>query len=702
MRMIKKSLAVLLTAAAFVPGSMTFAATPPVNLVIDGVAVQPVPAPFIQEGRTLVPFRAVLEQLGAQVEWDEADRTVTAHKGDRWVRLRIDDTLACLSPDCSRTTTLDVPARIVADRTFVPVRFVAEALGAYVDWIEATRTVVINADGSGGPGIPAGTGVVTITTVQPGQMITGATALQVQVADSSLAAQAREVRFFLLRPETGRGPVVARGGNLGAQYQWLPDPADTGERLLFAGLYDAQGRYLDGGSVPVTMAVAPAVTLTGVAAGGQIAGTVELRAQVNFRSTHVTYELVPAAGGPAVAIADADPYGPFPWTPQVGHSGSWFLRAVAHDRAGRTYPSAGIPIQIAVAPKVSLTGVATGQRVERPVTLGTAANFPVQEVRYVLRNPATGTEEVLATYSNAAQHRWLPNPNQSGARELVTVVVDTAGRTFRSPGVPVTIAATPSLFIETVGPQQVLAGAVDLRAIANVPLTEISYRLVSPTGAQRVLTGGADALANYRWTPAAGDGGQWQLQATATTTAGTTLTSEALPVRVHTGPLHSAKPVIAKDQFKDFAAALAGPSQTRTGMSAAVQVAQAILETGWGQSSPVDKYTGQVSNNLFGIKGEGPAGSVISNTWEEYHGVVFRVDAAFRAYHSLEQSWDDHKNLLLTRPRYEQFRAVMHDGIQGAWALRRAGYATDSQYPVKLINLMKQHNLFELEVVSPR
>src|SRR5690606_21891950 len=169
--------------------------------------------------------------------------------------LRVDDTRACLSEDCSRNTTLAVPARVVDDRTFVQVRFVAETLGAFVDWNPATRTAIINGDGSP---IPASSGAVTIATVQPGQTITGATNLQVQVAGGNLAAQAREVRFFLVRPETGRGPVVARGGSLNASYHWLPDPAESGQRILFAGLYDAQGRFLDGGSVPVNMAVAPA------------------------------------------------------------------------------------------------------------------------------------------------------------------------------------------------------------------------------------------------------------------------------------------------------------------------------------------------------------------------------------------------------------------------------------------------------------
>ena len=46
------------------------------------------------------------------------------------------------------------------------------------------------------------------------------------------------------------------------------------------------------------------------------------------------------------------------------------------------------------------------------------------------------------------------------------------------------------------------------------------------------------------------------------------------------------------------------------------------------------------------------------------------------------------------------FRDVMHDSTQGAWALRRAGYATDPQYPIKLMKLIKQHNLHKLDEIS--
>jgi len=149
-----------------------------------------------------------------------------------------------------------------------------------------------------------------------------------------------------------------------------------------------------------------------------------------------------------------------------------------------------------------------------------------------------------------------------------------------------------------------------------------------------------------------------------------------------------------------LASGMARRSWESTGMSAALQTAQAILETGWGQSVPVDKYSGKFSSNLFGIKGKGPAGSVISNTWEEYNGTTFRIDAEFRAYNNISESWNDHKKLLLEKERYGIFRDVMHDSTLGAWAIRRAGYATDSQYPIKLMNIIKQYNLQELDKIS--
>jgi flagellum-specific peptidoglycan hydrolase FlgJ len=54
----------------------------------------------------------------------------------------------------------------------------------------------------------------------------------------------------------------------------------------------------------------------------------------------------------------------------------------------------------------------------------------------------------------------------------------------------------------------------------------------------------------------------------------------------------------------------------------------------------------------------------------------------------------------LERERYEPVREVMYDSTQAAWALRRAGYATDPEYPTKLIRLIEQYDLNELDKID--
>ncbi len=97
-------------------------------------------APLVREGRTLVPLRAIFEWLGADVEYDAASRQIQAAKGARIVRLAIDSERA--SAD-GAPVGLEVPPTIVSGRTYVPLRFVTEALGAEVDWDAETRTVTV-------------------------------------------------------------------------------------------------------------------------------------------------------------------------------------------------------------------------------------------------------------------------------------------------------------------------------------------------------------------------------------------------------------------------------------------------------------------------------------------------------------------------------------------------------------------------------
>jgi flagellum-specific peptidoglycan hydrolase FlgJ len=113
------------------------------------------------------------------------------------------------------------------------------------------------------------------------------------------------------------------------------------------------------------------------------------------------------------------------------------------------------------------------------------------------------------------------------------------------------------------------------------------------------------------------------------------------------------------------------------GIPASVTVAQAILESDWGRSAP--------GHNLFGMKGEGPAGSTRRRVIE-WSGGRRRVRTAnFRAYENEAQSLADHARVLGKR-RYARARAVAGDTAAYARALTGV-YATDPRYHTKLMRV---------------
>jgi len=116
------------------------AEVPKINIDIDGKPLTMDVAPIEQNGRVLVPFRAIAESLGVIVSWDEATSTVTAVKGDKTIKLVIDSNIAVVD---GKEITLDVPAIIINDRTLVPIRFMAENSGSDVQWDEVNLKVVI-------------------------------------------------------------------------------------------------------------------------------------------------------------------------------------------------------------------------------------------------------------------------------------------------------------------------------------------------------------------------------------------------------------------------------------------------------------------------------------------------------------------------------------------------------------------------------
>ena len=107
---------------------------------VSGNAVQIDAEPIISNGRTMLPARFVAEKLGASVDWDASSRKVTIQKGTLKIELVVGSSVAYVN---NREVTLDSPVFIQDGRTYTPVRFVAERLGAKVEWLEETKQVVI-------------------------------------------------------------------------------------------------------------------------------------------------------------------------------------------------------------------------------------------------------------------------------------------------------------------------------------------------------------------------------------------------------------------------------------------------------------------------------------------------------------------------------------------------------------------------------
>lgn len=100
---------------------------------VDNEAVIYDVAPVIRNDRTLVPIRIITEALGGKVDWNGATKEVTLSINDKEIKMTIGKTLE----------KYGVAPVIIDGRTFVPVRFVADELGAEVAWDEATKTVTI-------------------------------------------------------------------------------------------------------------------------------------------------------------------------------------------------------------------------------------------------------------------------------------------------------------------------------------------------------------------------------------------------------------------------------------------------------------------------------------------------------------------------------------------------------------------------------
>lgn len=149
------------------------------------------------------------------------------------------------------------------------------------------------------------------------------------------------------------------------------------------------------------------------------------------------------------------------------------------------------------------------------------------------------------------------------------------------------------------------------------------------------------------------------------------------------GAIQSAAQNISTQQYIDTYKLIAMEEMRRSGVPAAIKLAQGILETQSGNSWLV-----QNSNNHFGIK--------CKNNWTG-PSVAYDDDAVgecFRKYGSPHESWKDHSEFLRNNPRYK-FLFDLNPNDYKAWAygLKTAGYATSRTYPQQLIQLIETYQL---------
>lgn len=112
-----------------------------VNYSLNGEVKKMDAKPFIKNDRTLVPLRFIVEAIGGEVNWDNDNRLVTVNSKGKTIELPIDSKTIKID---GKDVNIDQAAIIKGDRTFVPIRFIAENLDMVVNYINDTREIEIS------------------------------------------------------------------------------------------------------------------------------------------------------------------------------------------------------------------------------------------------------------------------------------------------------------------------------------------------------------------------------------------------------------------------------------------------------------------------------------------------------------------------------------------------------------------------------
>ena len=148
---------------------------------------------------------------------------------------------------------------------------------------------------------------------------------------------------------------------------------------------------------------------------------------------------------------------------------------------------------------------------------------------------------------------------------------------------------------------------------------------------------------------------------------------------------------MTKDQFITAATTAARAFAESGGSPAGVTVAQAALESNWGQSQ-----LSRDAHNYFGIKAHGPLPWIELPTHEAKDGALVPVNARFARYDSMAACFADRERILAQVAAYAEARACIADPEAFLRALARH-WATDSHYAEKLLRLYHEHGFDQLD-----
>ena len=149
---------------------------------------------------------------------------------------------------------------------------------------------------------------------------------------------------------------------------------------------------------------------------------------------------------------------------------------------------------------------------------------------------------------------------------------------------------------------------------------------------------------------------------------------------------------IRKENFIEAMLPYAEENEEKYKIFPSITIAQAILESNWGESTLSKDYS-----NYFGIKSIRETDQrVVFQTNEYIDGKLVQIPGAFRAYDNLAASMAHHGLLVGTADRYKPVvESVTYQ--EAAKALYACGYSTDPNYPDKLIELIEKYKLYEYD-----